>query len=108
MRPRSAFPSQVDFRSLAPSTRLRHVDRASAVAAELVREAKQHELSLTMLCRFACLVEQDTPAFVADVVLYQFLHPLPTSCRGDAARLLAMFDFQVFRIRRQVAKVGDR
>jgi hypothetical protein len=61
-----------------------------------------------MLCRFACVVEEGTPALVGDVVLYQILHSLPTACRGGAARFLPMFGFPVLGVRRQAAKVGDR
>ncbi len=112
MRPQIALPSQVDFRGLAPQgcrpAGIRHVYRPPAVAAKLVREAEQQEFFLPMLCRLACVVEECTPAFVGDVVLYQILHSLPALGRGGTARFLAMFGFLVLGVRRQAAKVGNR
>jgi len=108
MMPYTALPSQVDFRGLTPQgcrpTRIRHINRPSAVAAKLVREAEQHEFLLAMLCRFACVAEEDTPGLVGDVVLYQILHSLPTPRRGGAARFLATFGFLALRVRDQAAE----
>src|SRR5581483_6286479 len=105
------LPAQIELRRLAAQRRrplrFAHVDRTSAIAADLAGETQQHELLLAVLGRQARLVDEIAPAHVRDMAvdpLRGFSFAL--LCRG-AALLISMQHFLLVMIGDQPVKIRD-
>ena len=111
-RAQFALPAQVEFGRLAAQrrrpVRVGRIDGASAVAAQLAREAEQQVLGLAAVRRLAGCVDQAVPALVGDVGVDQVADVVAADLRRRPRRSLGVdLALDILVVRDQMAEVAN-
>src|SRR5579863_773983 len=112
LRLQIAAPSLIDLCGLAAQrrrpVRVRRIDGATAVTAQLAWEAQEHEFPQSVLGRGARVVNEIAPALLRYMLADQLRRLVLSLLLGAVMQFLAAMRFPVFEVQRQSSEICCR